>query len=452
LGLAANNRKSHLYARHIDADILRTQLHSHCIAVGESKMASLDLRNGTYSVVFRFGGKKFSRSLKTSNLPEAETRRLNLERTIREVMEGRKEIPDGADVPIFLLSDGKLGRPIHIQSAAELLTLEQLFEAYFSSLADGSKEVSTLDSMHRHKRHLFRLMGKGFAVQTLSVDDLQRYVSKRSKEKTKWGERVTANTINKAIVTFRTVWNWGVRTKRLLGRFPSRKDLTFPKETEKPSFQTRSEIERIIELNSLSKREEQELWSSLYLQQHEVDELLDFVEKSAVHPWLYPAFTLAAHTGLRRSELVRCRVSDVGDDVVSIREKKRVRGKGSTRRVPMSSRLRTAMTAWLNEHPGGEQLFCGTRLVRSRNRRGGVQAVSVDTATDHFNRTLRNGPWKVVSGWHCFRHSFISNLASQGVDQRLIDEFVGHTSEEVKRRYRHLLPDVKQAAIRSVLG
>ena len=39
-----------------------------------------------------------------------------------------------------------------------------------------------------------------------------------------------------------------------------------------------------------------------------------------------------------------------------------------------------------------------------------------------------------------------------GVDQRLIDDWVGHTTEEMRRRYRHLIPSVQKQAIRSVFG
>ena len=51
-----------------------------------------------------------------------------------------------------------------------------------------------------------------------------------------------------------------------------------------------------------------------------------------------------------------------------------------------------------------------------------------------------------LKGWHVFRHSFISALASKGVDQRIIDDIVGHQTEQQRRRYRHLYPDVKQGA------
>ena len=60
--------------------------------------------------------------------------------------------------------------------------------------------------------------------------------------------------------------------------------------------------------------------------------------------------------------------------------------------------------------------------------------------------------WKVVRGFHIFRHSFISACASNGVDQRLIDEWVGHQSEEQRRRYRHLYPSVQAAALKGVFG
>jgi integrase len=51
-----------------------------------------------------------------------------------------------------------------------------------------------------------------------------------------------------------------------------------------------------------------------------------------------------------------------------------------------------------------------------------------------------------------FRHSFISALASKGVDQRIIDDLVGHCTEQQRRRYRHLYPNVKEEAVLSVFA
>ena len=69
-----------------------------------------------------------------------------------------------------------------------------------------------------------------------------------------------------------------------------------------------------------------------------------------------------------------------------------------------------------------------------------------------MNDFRRVSQWRVLKGLHVFRHSFISALASKGVDQRIIDDLVGHSTEEQRRRYRHLFPDVKQKAITDVFG
>ena len=42
-----------------------------------------------------------------------------------------------------------------------------------------------------------------------------------------------------------------------------------------------------------------------------VVELLDHVREQQVSPWVYPAFVLTAHTGARRSEMMRAKPEDV---------------------------------------------------------------------------------------------------------------------------------------------
>jgi site-specific recombinase XerD len=69
-----------------------------------------------------------------------------------------------------------------------------------------------------------------------------------------------------------------------------------------------------------------------------------------------------------------------------------------------------------------------------------------------FEYTLRDSKWKDLRGWHVFRHSFISCLACKGIDQRIIDELVGHCTEQQRRRYRHLLPNMIKQSVVSVFG
>jgi hypothetical protein len=62
---------------------------------------------------------------------------------------------------------------------------------------------------------------------------------------------------------------------------------------------------------------------------------------------------------------------------------------------------------------------------------------------------LRNQTYRAV---FMYAGRFISACASKGVDQRLIDEWTGHATEEQRKRYRHLYPTTQQAAIASVFG
>ena len=144
---------------------------------------------------------------------------------------------------------------------------------------------------------------------------------------------------------------------------------------------------------------------------------------------------------------------DFAASSVLIHEKKRVRGKLSTRRVPMSPLLRQVMADWLKAHPGGKHTFSqGSGVVCSKTPRRMPQPVTTDEAHDHFKRTLRGSRFQRLRGWHVFRHSFCSNAAASGIDQRLINAWVGHQTEEMVKRYRHLLPDQQQEAICQVFG
>ena len=72
--------------------------------------------------------------------------------------------------------------------------------------------------------------------------------------------------------------------------------------------------------------------------------------------------------------------------------------------------------------------------------------------TKAFRAAVKDSPWQMVQGDHVLRHSFASNCALKGVDQRITDAWMGHQTEAMRRRYRQLFPDQQQAAIHSVFG
>ena len=175
----------------------------------------------------------------------------------------------------------------------------------------------------------------------------------------------------------------------------------------------------------------------------------------AQHPFIFPMFVFAAHTGARRSEILRSQVDDFDFQArtVLIREKKRNHDKSLTyRRVRMSDLLVKTMQEWFAQHPGGQHAICEpVKIMRGKTRAVGVPLTRSE-AHDHLKRTLSGTKWARIRGFHVFRHSFASNLAAGGVDQRMIDEWMGHQTDEMRKRYRHLFPEQQQKAIDSVFG
>jgi integrase len=411
-------------------------------------MASLEKRPHGYRVVFMFRGEKFARSLQTKDPKQAKATLARMEDTLRRIELGTLLMPDSTDIATFLLSDGNLTAKPRNEKP---LTLTQIFDEYFANLPAGANEQTTIDGMRLHQRHLERLLGTDFPVQRLTISDMQTFIEKRSKEKGFRGN-VTATTIKKALVTFRTIWRWGMMTGKVTGNFPNR-GLKYPKAAERPPFQTWAEINRQIQRGGLTENEVAELWECLYLTLPEIDELLQFVKEHALQPFVYPMFVFAAHTGARRSEMVRSRIADLDfeGNMVTVRERKKVHSKTTTRRVPMTPLSAEVLKEWIKQHPGGVQTFCQPPgVIRSKTVRTEPTPVTRDEAHDHFKRTLKGSKWQLLRGWHIFRHSFISLLASKGVDQRLIDSFVGHTTEEMRRRYRHLYPSIQQSVMAAV--
>jgi integrase len=346
-----------------------------------------DPRTGVFKVAVRLADGKFKRSLKTTKRRDAESLLGTVESTLLAIERGWLTVPDGADLGDFLISGGKSAAPLTVPRT---LKLSELFQRYFESLPEGSLEDSTLYVMRLHEKQLYCFFGKSFAVQKLTTADLQRYVDKRSKDKGRRGRKVTPVTIKKAVITLRTVWNWGVKHSLVAGRFPH-SGVKYPKLAEKPPFQTWPEIEQQIVRGGLTDAEQADLWDCLFLTLPEIAELLKYVREHARHSFLYPMFAVAAHTGARRSELVRSRLADVdlSARVLTIHERKRNQSMRTTRRVPLSPFLVGVLRDWLADHPGGYATFClDAGVSRSRKRAEGVRALTRDEAHDHFKRTL----------------------------------------------------------------
>jgi integrase len=432
---------------------------------------ALQCRNGSWRVIFWYAGKQHT--FWVGEVDESEARAVNakVDYWLMRLKQNLVALPPGCDVVTFVQHDGK--PQADTPPPAKELTLADLRGTYLQS-QQKKLEQTTLDGISLHFDHLTRVLGGKRLVPALTRADLQRYVEKRSAEwidpeqyRRKRREKEAAKlkrkyvrknatpkpaepaerpkrhpspaTIKKEVISLRTAWNWARRHLGLREEFPGT-GLDYAKTEESLPFMTWEEAERRVAAGD----EPEKVWDCLYLRPQEISELLAWVKQRPVSPWVYPIFCFAAHTGARRSEIVRALPSDVdlAGGVVTVREKKRDKRKLTTRRVPLTPFLQGVLAGWLKARANGATLFC----------KGDGKPITPREAMNYFDRALRVSKWRVLKGLHAFRHSFVSALASKGVDQRIIDDLVGHQTDEQRRRYRHLYPDVTQKAVEDVFG
>lgn len=326
-------------------------------------MASLQKIGDRFYVRFRFGGEAFRRSLETRVKDEAEAAWKQIELTLHRIKTGViAPPPHGADIALYLVSGGKNSAAPARPEPGPALTLHALWDDYRGSLPPGSKDSLPTEAIHF--RHFFRLLGETRSVLSMTTDDLQDYVNTRQKERGLRGKTVAPATVKTEIGTLSYVWDkYALPRKLVPATFHSFFGvLRFGKGRTRPPFQTWQQIERHIERGGLTALQAADLWECLFLDLDQTAAVLEFVRTHAKAPaWLYPMFVFAAHTGARRSEMIR---SEVGDwdlmhRIVQIREKKRDKDVDFTfRHVALSELLAEVLADWLKRHPGGPYTFC----------------------------------------------------------------------------------------------
>ena len=408
-------------------------------------MAGIVKKADAYYCTFRFGGKRHYFTVGKVTEAQARAKATEVDETLDLIERGRLEVPAEISFLDFVAAGGKI--PV-TSVRPETVTASQLFEKYLLIHSNGTIEESSLGTAKTHLNQFSASLGQRFKVQSLTLNDLQNHVERRRKK------HISPVTLKKELATFRACWNWAVAGGLLKGTFPGR-GLRFPKGQEKEPFRGFAEIQAVIAAERPDDARKEILWESLYLTKEEIEQLLAFVKKNATVPWVYPMVAFAAYTGARRSEMLRAQATDVdlAAGIVTIREKKRLRGKSSTRTAPITPKLDEILRAWIAARPESPHLFCqAEHLTHSKTKRTSPTEITRDEAHDHFKRTLAGSEWEVLRGYHVLRHSWISAMASEGVDQRIIDEVVGHQSEEQRKRYRHLYPKVMKEAINRVFG
>ena len=405
-------------------------------------MATLYQRSGIWQVRFWFAGRQFKRALKVDDERAAFGRLGEIEDTLRLLGIGRLTVPpDVEDIGTWIVSGGRsTAKP----TLKETRSLKDAIKEYFEAIPAGAKSANSIATERTHLDHFIRILKPSTPIGSIGVGELQHYVTKRSKEKGIRGRKVQPETLRKELVTFGTMRRWAKAKGWCEGEL-DRKALKLPKGTEKAPFRTWAEIEAIVEKGGLTPQEERDLWDCLFLDEKEIADFLKYVAESGKVPWLHPAMAIAAYTGARRSEIMRSEIRDFdfGRDVVTLREKKRKHSKSlSYRTVDMHPRLAEILKAWFANHPGGRYTVCLTPNL----------PLVPDEALRMFEQTVAGSKWKVLRGWHVLRHSFASICAMKGVRETTISKWMGHETEAMKQRYRHLFPEVTKAEMKKAFS
>jgi len=409
-----------------------------------------DKRTLKWFVCYRWNNAQHNKSCGTTKRSEAALICSRVKGTIQLLRTGRIQLPESADPADWIYAGGKsIGNGSSAGGknlAASAYRFGQICDDYFEDQA--RKAETTLNAERVHIKHLKGHFGTVRKITSIHLDHVKEYLAQRLQEKHR-GKLVSGATIKKELATFRQIWIWAQRNRKLQVTCPllgpdGRWEVQIPKSTERIKFQTWRQIERRIHRGGLTEDEQQKQWASLFLDHEQVKDLLSFVRQNAAHPFIYPMFAFAAYTGARRSEICRSQIDDFDFDenLILIRERKRRKNLSATTRfVPMHPELRKIMLEWFDVHPGGQPTLVLPLHMRGQKLRSEPLDVTPGKATVHFKTALQGSKWRVVRGFHVFRHSFGSNLARTGkVSSEEIGAWMGHTTDEMRELYQHLFP------------
>jgi integrase len=405
-------------------------------------MANLGKKNGVYLARFRFLGKEYKKSLKTTDRKAAEGAMHRVEDALHRLAINTLAVPEGVDVGAFIVSGGTRQKPTAKHRTTAVPSVKDAVREYTDNLAHLA--VLNRSTIRTHLGNLRKKLGPKTDAPLDRVEprDLERFLQARLKER-------SSTTVSKERVTVTQFFDWAV-AMNYIATSPAASLTRVKSAGDLPPFRTYKEIEAVVKRGGLTARQVLRLWDSLYLSPVEVGELLSLVRERAVYDVTFVLHAIPAYTGMRRGEILRLRWTDVEfehDALVARSLKQSRQAVETSRRIDLHPELKKILLEWRECRQTGQYVVCDP---------GRLEMLSSRQTSGRFYFPLRGTKWCLSSrrdwfklGFHTYRHSFASNLASAGIDQRMIDEWMGHQTEAMRKRYRHLFPRDRRSAIES---
>lgn len=385
-----------------------------------------------WRVRFRWEGKPFSKVFRlerqAKQAAEKITEDLNL------IRRGILAPPSGQAVPAYVWERAGVEEPKPrrdpMPTRIDHVT-ERFLEQREPRVAESTRQTDEI-----HLRHL-----KNYLSEVgLAKADVSRITRGVVKDYRTWRQKeVEAVTVNKEVATFHTLFAFAVENGSLPANpLAGLESLLTERRAE---FHTLDEIEDLIRTGMFDSEGEKRLRKARILYPQEIEELVQLARGRTVHAPL----VVAAYTGARRGEIARLTWADVdfNKHQLTLWSRKQSREETFTpRKIEIAKPLFSVLQTHKLKTGGCGYLFAG-RLANTH--------ISPHTLSTNLGRVVKGTDFEGI-GWHTLRHTLASNMARANIDPREINEIMGHVSESMARRYRHLFPEQRKGVIDRAFG
>jgi integrase len=336
----------------------------------------------------------------------------NGERVREKVGPNKKEAQEALGKRLREIRDGKFFGPAGSRPVL------------FREIADEYEKIAKEKKSYSVAKYYIKLVRSVFddrLISEITSLDVERFKSERKATPTRGKKNRTGTSVNRELACLRAMLSKAVEWE-IIERNPGSRVKDFPEPPGRNDFLSVEEAGRLLD---------------------------------ACHPHLKPVVLCALETGMRMSETLGLRWSEIRNGMIYLTADRTKNGK--PREVPVSDRLAAELKR-LRTAQGNAPVALLTDLVfrpprvRKAMRRGRVEVVSgpmIDIRVAWETAKKKAG---IAPGFrlHDLRHTFASHQKMNGTDDFTLMELLGHSDFIMMKRYAHLTPEHKRRAINSL--
>lgn len=173
------------------------------------------------------------------------------------------------------------------------------------------------------------------------------------------------------------------------------------------------------------------------------------------------AFKLAAHTGMRRGELLALQWEDIDTDrnTINVRKKLVRAAMGTDRYLQEGTKTSLGRFVSISEQMK-KDIMKHKEMQEFEKKRNDYEDndlvfatqngkfVSVDNFSRIFRHTLKSSPVNKIVTFHALRHTHATLMLKAGVQMKVVSDRLGHSSIKITMdTYAHLLPSMETEAV-----